>query len=114
MITTIQEGAMRTCRSVYVDERDKLIPEALKRTEAICGVELIKFETVPMEYVPTFFHQMDDLAKETWLVSRKQLPVSNDVVRRFLEENNILPARSGKIVIHCGPKSVGGTEFASP
>jgi len=29
----------------------------------------------------------------------------------FLDIHGILPARAGKIVIHCGPRSVGGVDF---
>ncbi len=101
---------MRTCKNVYMDERDKLIPEAIRRTEAICGRKLDK---VPSEYAELFLQQMDILANETWLLSRRRLPVLNETVRLFLAENNILPTRAGKIVINCAAKNVGSVDFVS-
>jgi hypothetical protein len=99
-------------RNHYTDERDKLIPEAIRRTEKIVGTRI--GSSVPVAHGSTFLQQMDLLARETWLVSSRGLPVDSDAVRQFLKDHDILPARTGKIVINCGPNSVGAVDFITP
>ena len=100
---------MRNRRNSYADERDKLIPAAVARTEAQFGIE-IPF-SVPQAQTVAFFRHIDDLARENWLTSTKGLDIDAVAVRDFLDIHGILPARAGKIVIHCGPRSVGGVDF---
>jgi hypothetical protein len=89
-------------------DRDKLIQEATRRAEKLCGPS-----ATATQMNKAFYEQMEKLKAENWLAPRKGLPVSREEVMRFLLDHNILPTRSGKIVINCGPNSVGGIDFVS-
>ena len=96
--------------NAYTDARDKLIPEAVRRTEQQYNADF-HGNTVPEPYAAAFLRHMDDLARENWLTSQKGLAVDKAALKLFMELHGILPNRAGKVVINCGPKSVGSVDF---
>ena len=100
-------------RNRYAEERDKLIPEAARRTAVACNIMTGRMDKIPTEHIPEFFHQMDMLVEEHWLVSRKGIKVDSENLRQFLAKHSLLPSSAGKIVINCGPKSVGAVDYVA-